>query len=71
MLQWDASDGTIAEARFAGNSIQLSSPFGPTDRSLPAIRAIDYSADLDRILVGTNNCDVIELTETTNVRAHT
>jgi len=67
LLQWDVSDGTITEARFAGNSIQLSSPFGPTDRTLPAIRSIDYSPDLGRILVGTNNCNIIELTETTNV----
>ena len=46
---------------------QLSSPFGPADKTLPAIRSIDYSEELGKILVGTNNCDVIELTDTTNV----
>ena len=49
--------------------LQLSSPFGPSDKTLPAIRSIDYSDDLGKILVGTNNCDVIELTDTTNVKA--
>ncbi|GAX82495.1 hypothetical protein CEUSTIGMA_g9922.t1 [Chlamydomonas eustigma] len=66
VLQWDTSDGSIAESRFSGGAIQLSSPFGPGDRSVPAVRAIDYSEELGRILVGTNNCDIVELTETTN-----
>lgn len=41
--------------------MQLKSPFGPTDKNVPQIRSIDYSAELDRILVGTNNCDVCEV----------
>jgi hypothetical protein len=30
-------------------------------------RAIDYSPELGRIVVGTSNCDINELTETTTV----
>lgn len=37
---------------------------------LPAIRALDYDDTLRRILVGTNNCDVLEVTETSAVRRH-
>eukprot|EP00955_Chlamydomonas_euryale_P020726 219624-Chlamydomonas_euryale.AAC.2 len=60
VLQWDTSDGSIQEARFAGRAVQLKSPFGPGDRNVPAVRALDYSTDLDRIVVGTSNCDVCE-----------
>ncbi|KAJ9506292.1 hypothetical protein QJQ45_013870, partial [Haematococcus lacustris] len=64
VLQWDASDGSLAESRFAGPSMQLKSPFGAGDKWAPAIRALDYSPELQRIVVGTRHCDIIELTET-------
>lgn len=40
VLQWDVSDGTIAESRFAGPSMQLRSPFGPGDKWAPRIRYV-------------------------------
>ena len=39
VLQWDVSDGSVAESRFAGEAIQLNSPFGPGDKTLPAVRS--------------------------------
>lgn len=48
VFQWDTSDGSLQESRFAGAPLQLKSPFGPSDKNLPGIRAIDYSEELDR-----------------------
>ncbi len=38
ILQWDVSDGKLMDARFAGPSIQLKSPFGPGDKHAPGVR---------------------------------
>lgn len=38
-----------------------------TTDPLILVRAIDYSPELGRIVVGTSNCDINELTETTTV----
>lgn len=43
VLQWDVSDGNISEARFAGPSMQLASPFGPKDKYAPCIRWADVN----------------------------
>ena len=61
VLQWDTSDGSIQESRFSGAPLQLKSPFGPGDKNAPAIRSLDYSEELDKVLVGTINCDFSEL----------
>mmetsp|Transcript_34365 Transcript_34365/g.76299 ORF Transcript_34365/g.76299 Transcript_34365/m.76299 type:complete len:1172 (-) Transcript_34365:306-3821(-) len=66
ILRWDTSDGNLQESRFAAPPIQLKNPFGLSDKSVPAIRSLDYSPDLDRILVGTSNCDVLEVSDTTD-----
>lgn len=61
IFQWDTSDGSLQESRFAGSPLQLKSPFGPSDKNLPSIRSLDYSDDLGKVLAGTINCDISEL----------
>ncbi|KAG1660169.1 hypothetical protein FOA52_005269 [Chlamydomonas sp. UWO 241] len=61
VLSWDVSDGTIKADRFTADLVQLTSPFEMANKRAPAVRALDYSAELDRIVVGTSNCDVVEI----------
>jgi len=61
VLQWDVSDGTLQESRFVAPSVSIPSPFGPGDKWAPCIRSLDYSEELDRIVIGTNHCDVKEI----------
>jgi len=63
VLSWDASDGIIKDNRFAADAVQLTNPFNDVQKLTPAVRALDYSANLDRILVGTSNCDVVEIAD--------
>jgi len=38
VLQWDVSDGTLQESRFAAPAVVVPSPFGPGDKWAPCIR---------------------------------
>ena len=59
-------DGNIAESRYVASAVQLPSPFGPNDKSVPQIKSLDYSQDSGTIVVGTNHCDVLEILPCTN-----
>lgn len=67
VLQWDVSDGTIAESRMVAPPIVLVSAFGANEKP-PRVRSLDYWAETGSILVGTNTCDVLEVTAGVQVR---
>lgn len=60
ILRWDVTDGQLAEGRFAGPPLVVRS-------SLPdrghCIRSLDYDPARDTVLVGTNQCDVMEVAD--------
>ncbi|GIL71076.1 hypothetical protein Vretimale_17844 [Volvox reticuliferus] len=60
ILRWDVSDGSVAEGRFAGPPLSLRSTL--PDRG-HCIRSIDYDPARGVVLVGTNQCDILEVTE--------
>ncbi len=64
ILRWDVSDGSLAEGRFAGPPLVLRSSLPDRGHS---VRALDYDAARGVVLVGTNQCNIMEVTETSQV----
>ncbi|KAG2422675.1 hypothetical protein HXX76_015839 [Chlamydomonas incerta] len=60
VLRWDVTDGQLAEGRFAGPPLVVRSAL--PDRG-HCIRSLDYDAARDTVLVGTNQCDVMEVAD--------
>lgn len=68
VLQWDVSDGNLLESRMAGPSITVRSAYGESERgSNVMVRSLDYNEERGVILVGTQQCDIIEITEASQV----
>lgn len=66
LRRWDVSDHPPKEGVEAAPPIQLRGPYGGGKR--PCIRALDVDRDTAacKILVGTDGCDVFEVTEGSN-----
>ncbi|MEW5311518.1 MAG: hypothetical protein WDW38_003227 [Sanguina aurantia] len=64
ILQWDVSDGNLLDSRMAGPSIVVKSAYGESERNNSVmVRSLDYNEERGTILVGTQQCDIIEITD--------
>uniref|UniRef100_A0A383VWQ6 EML-like second beta-propeller domain-containing protein n=1 Tax=Tetradesmus obliquus TaxID=3088 RepID=A0A383VWQ6_TETOB len=66
VLQWDVSDGTMVEGKFAAPSIALEHPYG-SDKP-PVVRSLDYDEASSSILVGTLDSCIWEVSATSSTQ---